>query len=624
MAIRQVIKKNLIFFIEFIIFFTWLVLIPPVGDRYIEGDIIYEIESSLRYIFGQIRWYCLANGRVLSNFFSFIVDGNIYIRALVNSMLITSCSVLIYKIGVSLNEADECFTRVFSALSVFLVAWDIRNEVYFYATTLYVTSFFLVLGVLYFVKKNEERNLTLAELKYLYIMVFLGGVWIENSSIALLGLFGSLLLYKYIKYKKVEKIYLKCLLIACFGFVFMLASSLFARGGRLNNSAAVANIQIRNVYRNIIEILVDNNAILLCLSVIFLLVIWINKEKIKGFILWFSAWLVSCVYSVIIFLRQIYAIINTDLSESTNVQLIIGWEKFQSDVLDDFFTYFDLLYKYTIPFLLLLILVSLVYVFFILERTGELLALLLMILLSGLIHILNINVGARIYSLAIYLLIALCAILMSQIKNGMAVVSNKLKKTLMIFFVLTTIFVIDLDSFFVKRQVDVEKERLEIAKVIRERQLLGEWDFNQIVNFPEFTKDAMGRRMLIELEDGSSRVNPSNNDVYYKFMLQHYKLDEKTKILFNNKDAYILISKEKNSDGWVNLKLISANDYNDVRYCYVIQKDGELCVYEEHLKEAQLSVAMDMDEVNEYTYLLYIMDNEGNIIDIISDYSCWY
>ena len=260
MAIRQEIKKNLIFFIEFIIFFTWLVLIPPVGDRYIEGDIIYEIESSLRYIFGQIRWYCLANGRVLSNFFSFIVDGNIYIRALVNSMLITSCSVLIYKIGVSLNEADECFTRVFSALSVFLVAWDIRNEVYFYATTLYVTSFFLVLGVLYFVKKNEERNLTLAELKYLYIMVFLGGVWIENSSIALLGLFGSLLLYKYIKYKKVEKIYLKCLLIACFGFVFMLASSLFARGGRLNNSAAVANIQIRNVYRNIIEILVDNNA----------------------------------------------------------------------------------------------------------------------------------------------------------------------------------------------------------------------------------------------------------------------------------------------------------------------------------------------------------------------------
>ena len=454
-------------------------------------------------------------------------------------------------------------------------------------------------------------------------MVFLGGVWIENSSIALLGGFCCLLLYRYIKYKKVEKIYLKCFLIACFGFAFMLASSLFAEGGRLNNSVAADNIQIRNVYRNIIEILIDNNAIILCLSVIFLLVIWINKEKIKGFILWFAVWLISCAYSVITMLRQIYAIINTDLSESTNIQLILGWEKFQSDILDDFFTYFELLYKYTVPFLLLLILVSLVYVVFILDRTGELLALLLMILLAGLIHILNIEVGARIYSLAIYLLIVFCAILMSQIKNGMAVVSNKLMKTLMIFFVLSAIFVIDMDSFFVKRQVNVEKERLEIAKVIRERQLLGEWDFDKIINFPCFTKDAMGR-ILTEQEDGPNRVNPNNNDVYYSFMLQHYKLDEKTKIIFSNKDTYILISKGEKSDGLVNLKLISANDYNGARYCYVIQKDGELLVDEVFLEEAQLSVAMDIDKVNEYTYLLYIMDDEGNIIDIISDYSCWY
>ena len=117
-----------IYIFEFLLFFTWIYMIPPVGDRYMERGGINAIEGLFRFSFCQIRWISIANGRALSNIFSYLVDGNIIIRAITNSAMITFGSIICYKIALveDAKYQNLIMARFFSVLGFIFVGWEIK------------------------------------------------------------------------------------------------------------------------------------------------------------------------------------------------------------------------------------------------------------------------------------------------------------------------------------------------------------------------------------------------------------------------------------------------------------------------------------------------------------------
>lgn len=609
-TVNSFIKEYLIYIVEFIIFFVWLCLIPPICDRYMEAE-IGNIEGLFRYCFAQVRWVEKVNGRALSNIFSYLVDGNVlYIRAFVDSMLITTGSVLVYKIAEKKDGEYKSLAKILSALAFFVVDWEIREEVYFYATTLYVSAFVIITAAVYLCKINETKGLTEREKKMLYIFTFIGSVWLENCSIVLCALYGVLCLYKGILKEKIM-IYIKALAISIIGFILMFGSSMFGSMGRLNYYSSVWRFSLRSSIDRSREILLNNNSIFLVLSFVMILVIITNRQKIKkSWIVSAFLWGIQCVFSVLFAIRQVYMFGAVDPVNVEYAEEVYGWENFSDVTLDKIFGFIERIYVYIFPVLCFLLLVFSIYLF--LRLKNAVLIAVVCIFFSGLlIDVLGLQQGARICSLSIFQMIGLIAILVMEIQPISASV-GKIIQAMKIVFVVASAFVVELDTEFVKQQYIVEQQRFEIADNVRVRQRMEEWDYNKYVVFPKYTPNGIGRAML-----GEIRTNPSHEDIYYDHFLQYYGLDDKTKVIFSNQDTYILVLWERNGGKNAMAELVMPLVHENVTYDFVISDGQTVVSYISDLDEPRCTIEMDKVQFDRYSFGIIIRDKEGNIIENI-------
>lgn len=82
------------------------------------------------------------------------------------------------------------------------------------------------------------------------------------------------------------------------------------------------------------------------------------------------------------------------------------------------------------------------------------------------------------------------------------------------------------EVLFLQQQRGIANARQEIADNIFLKQQMGSWDYEEAVFMPAFTGTT---RELI----GEDRKNPEDQDIYYNFFLDYYRLNENTIVKFN-------------------------------------------------------------------------------------------
>ena len=73
----------------------------------------------------------------------------------------------------------------------------------------------------------------------------------------------------------------------------------------------------------------------------------------------------------------------------------------------------------------------------------------------------------------------------------------------------------------------ISRERTEIAKLVKDKQRLNEWDYEQdTMYFPAYERTSTGDGLV------GKRYNPTADDVYYTILLQYYELDIRTNMVY--------------------------------------------------------------------------------------------
>ena len=241
MKIGLFIKNNWIYIAQFLFMGFIFFLMPPIGDRLMEGKEWYLMETPIRYLWAQLGWLQTTNGRVVSNIFSFVVDRNIIVRSIIDAGMVTLISYYSFK----MSNIKTNSVRVMSVICISIVSWSIKLEVYFYAATLYISASLLLVLLCYFLKREWEENIDLSNI--VVPIVLFASIWLENISMAVIAITGSILVYSYIKNRVIEKRNLIYFGISLLGFLFMLGSMYFATASRLTKTESTGTMNGFNI-----------------------------------------------------------------------------------------------------------------------------------------------------------------------------------------------------------------------------------------------------------------------------------------------------------------------------------------------------------------------------------------
>lgn len=511
---KKRIKENILYVICFLIFVYIFYMIPPVCDRWMEGFLV-EFEDPWRYVFCQYRWMQIANGRALSNLFSYFVDKNIIIHTIVNAFMMTGIFYLVYQ----MTKVKSIWRQLTIFACFFIIPWGLQREVYLYATTLFVSAAFLCVISSFLIIRILENDGKNFEKLLCGFCVFLSSLWLESSSLTVLVMLFLLIFYHKMKKKKVKLCLYFYLIINIIGFAFLFYVAKFAESGRLKNGIGVT-IGIGRISFFIQQYY----ALFFLLSIVVLLKLFsYSKTKLRSVLIFM--WGIVGISTISYALRDIYFSISTDpiLGNVEDLKLIYGWKKFGFFDLSSFFEKFSELQAIIIFIVLGL---SSILLFIFLEKKSELENYILSIGMGiggSAIYFFGLESGNqdRVIFTGIIALIIFISELISD-----EVVTKKITKTFIVAIVSIAIINCETLITVVNSANNIQQERLTIINEVKVRQALGEWNYNTVVKLPSF--DGSSSHGLV----GGQKLNPNGESVYYDILLKYYGLDERTLVEF--------------------------------------------------------------------------------------------
>lgn len=509
---KYISKSNIIYVIEFLIFCILISKAPVINDRWMEMKTGVLLEHPLRIFFTQVRWFQAANGRIFSNLFSYVVDGySTYVRTIVNSLMVTAISWMINHIVDS-----KTIVAIIIPFSISFAGW---KEVYFYATTFYVSAAFLLVLWIYFEKKETINRV---QTKYIYlfcIFAFISSMWVENLSITMCGLWGSIALYKLYKKEK----YIRHLLICLFGTIgaaLMFLSARFSTNGRLNNNIEQLFL---NKMKLFVEVLGLEYILFIVLSVVIIRLLFYNKSKKIYKIINLCIWIMILIINSVYLARRAYMIIGSDPVDG-RYNSVCGWQKFESLSLNKLFSHVDIVMPFLNITVFIVGLISLFIVthYFCSKYKHEIYFLVFIDVVCVFITSITMyDGGGRVLFIFEILTGIIICLFYVQVEKD-----YKLREQVTVLLFIFSVFWCQ--YAFIEPYSIIASEREQIAQFVKHKQELNEWDYNNdMMYFPSYKRNNVGDGLF------GDRCNPKLNDVYYVLMLQYYKLDENTLIIYD-------------------------------------------------------------------------------------------
>lgn len=497
------------------IFFYYFVTVPPFGDRWMENREYVDLGSVWKYLWTQFCWTLDTNGRWISNLFSAIVDRNIPFRAACNAGMMCGIAILIFRIC----KIEKFKMKLIVYALFFLVSAGILAEVYFFATTLYVSGMLLMFLVFYYALKVSE-----GEKKYniwLYVLTFIACIWLENISFSVLVLSAMLLFFVSLREKTISKPFLLMTLFSLVGFAYLYVESVFAGSGRLSTDP----IPLHQINWDFVGILIYDNAFfVVVIGILALNLLWIRrKEETSKKIcsiqcIW---WCIIIFFCLLCLLNQLYVLIASGSGESYIGAW--GWRPFASWTFEQMIRMGSEFMKFLLLGFVCISVASLLYI--VLKSKNKLVGLLILaMILADAFFSLYINFCSRVTCPAVFATFFFIGWLFQECDRA---VSYRILNMLCILVCLAALLNMEDTRILLKKGQEIEQERNSIIEIVKERQALGEWDDSKEVMLPAYPiyGQTVGKGFIYS-------ANTYQSEPHYPFMLKYYGLNENTKIVY--------------------------------------------------------------------------------------------
>lgn len=297
--------------IVFIFFLLVGILIPYTGDDW--NNLLFN--GSLKSIIKiSVNNYNSFEGRFFSRLFDLIFNYYKPIWIIINAFGMT---LLYYFINKMVNVRKLSFLSALIIESLLLVDEETFSQVYVWITgntTYFIPMIFLVFIIYINRQIFDNKKTAISYKKYMYIVLpilsFISCMFVENVAVGIISTFILIIVYYYIKNKKVNVLMVICTLSACLGLYLMLFSP-----GTMNRLNSMSSFDKMNLLekikytfpRQLRYVFVKNSFLILISTFSSLVLIYRNLKGFKKFALYFFMGIVPFITIV---LNTCYLIFN--------------------------------------------------------------------------------------------------------------------------------------------------------------------------------------------------------------------------------------------------------------------------------------------------------------------------
>ncbi|MGI6463123.1 MAG: DUF6056 family protein [Candidatus Scatomorpha sp.] len=186
-------------------------LIPKVADRWMEGVMVPKYVDPIRYIWYQVKFSMVANGRIVSNLIGAVMQKNFYLCAIFNAVMIALACY--YMVELVKNNNSKTFTILLAFFMMLAVSDATYQEVYYYAGTLYIGAMLISVMLIYYYHKKNRLGVL--------VSILLGALWAEHLAISLVVVTFIWCISAWIREKQIPEREILYFLISLLGFLFM-------------------------------------------------------------------------------------------------------------------------------------------------------------------------------------------------------------------------------------------------------------------------------------------------------------------------------------------------------------------------------------------------------------------
>ena len=277
--------------------------------------------------------YITFEGRFFSRIFDFIFCYYKYIWVIVNALGMTFIYYCIVKIT---NKKNLSYLPVLILEALLLVDEETFSQVYVWVTgnTTYFMPVIFIFIIL-FIKRNTFDQINVKYSKILYIILpllsFMFSMFVEPATVALLSVFILIIIYEFLKEKKIDWLLIICFIFSLIGFLLLINSP--GTINRSNDMNAFSNLKIiekiiKTFPRQINYVFIKNSFLILITVFVFDSIIIKNvKGKFKWLLVIFisSLSLMTAAINFLNTLREYHFFGLKEILNYKNPFIIIYW-----------------------------------------------------------------------------------------------------------------------------------------------------------------------------------------------------------------------------------------------------------------------------------------------------------
>jgi hypothetical protein len=502
--------KTYWFYVIIYVFFLYVSSTAPrLGDDW-EVSQWYR-DGIISTLAGMIYLTTFVNGRVASFFFGSFFAHYDFLWQFTAPLVFTG---FIYLSARLLGYAHRFIPVTMSLLMLLVISNDIRIETYVWLVgnvgyIFVIPLILLYLNIIY--NENTERRLHFWQnerLNYLPVMLlaFLIGLWVETVTLGFTAANILLALFSYKKSRKVSP-YIRSGIVGC----ILSSLVLFFTPGRLE-AADEIGIGIRQqIIQNVPGIMkmlvIDNLAVYLLFFIVFIAATMAGEFSSKGRFSRLAGIALASSFAIVIFIRMVLQFILTKwyLPVGNAINSLNN-------------TFFAVTKPFPLMFCFGILLFVLAAVLFSPQRE-KLLVLYSIALVSAGVMVIAPYLGARIFSLPIFMLVGITAYLSSTIKIN----SIDMHKAALLVLIVATLLQMEKYYYYGEDLKHIETIRLQLIESYRAKVSNGLITKEELLVLPAYKADTV-----------FVSANPGPDDFHMVPFKRYYHLPLDTKVIFDD------------------------------------------------------------------------------------------
>lgn len=584
---KEAIRKNSNYIMYMIIFLFFLLVfwkVPLVQDEW-AGQIYNYSKNILQWIRSCVRLYSTLNGRIIAQIVVGFFERNEIMLDTANAVFMT---ILIGFMAKILNQEKRAYWMGVIWTMLLLVSTDIRVEVYFYATMIYLIPAVLFFGFMLFVRFYKNNSVVSDSMKFcmLCILGILNSCWIEHSGFAFTFIVGIYWVIDLVRNRRINVRFTIFEFLNIISFAIMMLSP----GLRLQRQFIVSHdsffdLVLANIGNTVQAIIYDHKVIFfffICASII----VVHQKSQKKKFI--------TYIYEIILFLYSGLFGINIMYDE-------LGISIPEAILLRSAQASWEYGFGKSVLGIVLIILLFIPLIFD--ERKKEIIFIYFVGMFSLLPGIATPNFAHRICFFAFVIIVFLSVNVIKEIKfeSGRILVC-------LIAITYGILFVqVDAYSILIANIRKIQTEREHLIDSVKNEQRLGNWDYDKTLILPMYTSK--------QLYLGAS-PQPFYDPIHHQFFLDFYGLDPETLVLFSNYKNELYVSYEQ---GKTLFEIIPEYPNLEYEYVYYIYNAGQVVWQSEQTALEMMETSILLD-TGSYYFVCDMIDSNGGVTSVYSAY----